>query len=96
MTGLWVPRLGFLRPEETVHGPSGTSPRATIGVMEFLMADGTSKHLAEVSSAEVEHGILVCRNATGDIVRTFARSEVVAFGTRLKLKDSSDRRSGGR
>src|SRR5687767_8794583 len=64
--------------------------------MEFLMTDGSWKYLPEASSAEVEHGILVCRNAAGDIVRTFARSEVLAFGDRLKLTDEPDRRNGGR
>ena len=64
--------------------------------MEFLLADGSWKNLEEVSSAEVEHGILVCRNAVGDIVRTFARSEVLAFGDELQLKNELDRRRGRR
>ena len=65
--------------------------------MQFLLADGTTKDLPEAVSAEVEHGILVCRNPGGDIVKTFARTEVIAFGEKLQLKDeTNDRRNGRR
>lgn len=65
--------------------------------MEFLMTDGTWRILPDIFSAEVEQGMLVCRNTAGDIVKTFARGEVAAFGDHLQLKDErGNRRSGGR
>jgi hypothetical protein len=70
---------------------------ATLRTMEFLMTDGTWRVFPEISSADVEQGILVCRNPSGDIVKTFARAEVAAFGDHLQLKDAhGNRRSGGR
>ena len=48
--------------------------------MEFLLTDGTWRNLPDFFSAELEHGILVCRNLAGDIVKTFAREEILAFG----------------
>jgi len=61
------------------------------------MTDGTWRNLPEISSAEVEQGILVCRSSSGDIVKTFARAEVAAFGDHLELKDEhGNRRIGAR
>jgi hypothetical protein len=37
------------------------------------MTDGTWRILPDVFSAEVEQGMLVCRNPAGDIVKTLAR-----------------------
>ena len=59
------------------------------------MTNGTWRNFPDVFSAEVEHGILVCRNTAGDVVKTFAREDVVAFGDNLQLRDEY-RRSGGR
>ena len=69
---------------------------ATLRSMEFLLTDGTWRNLPDIISADVEQGILVCRNRAGDIVKTFGRKEVAAFGDRLQLKDEHGNRRRGR
>ena len=69
-----------------------TRQRAKLRRMEFLMTDGTWRNLADIVSAEVEHGILVCRNSAGDIVKTFAHEEILAFGNNLQLRYEHRRR----
>ena len=53
--------------------------------MQFLMEDGTVQDLADVTNAEVEDGRLVCRNRAGDVVTSFARLEVIAYGMSLAI-----------
>jgi hypothetical protein len=50
------------------------------------MTDGSWKYLAEASSAEVEYGILVCRNAAGDMVRTLRTKRSACFLRQTKVK----------
>lgn len=65
-----------------------------ISTMQFLMADGTVQDLADVMNAEIENHRLVCRDRDGNIVTSFERLEVIAFGWKIgeALDGRTDRR----
>lgn len=62
------------------------------------MADGVIHRFSNVLTAEVEEGVLVGRNRSGEFVVAFARNEVLACAESLQLRQvpDGDRRVGAR
>jgi hypothetical protein len=59
--------------------------------MQFLLTDGSIHQFSSVVSADVEDGLLVGRNRSGELVVAFARVEVLACGEDLALVQESER-----